>query len=605
LFARRKLEVLATEVNQTMRGGNRDRKWDDELVRARMRAERLVVAVGLGAILLVLAPISFAEDDEDLAGREAVYSQFAMGVYLLERGEVRRAIPMLDFAWRESDQDPTVGSRLAEAYYAVRELDKSESVVDDVLEDHPDREELLRLKARLRYSQRDAAGAIAVLEMARTLKPSLETERLLASLYMETGDVDKALDSFERCLRIDPSNGLLHAIYGEMLLDSGRHDEAEAEFRSSLQLDPLNYRAIESLVSLLESEGRLKEAVSILEDAAGDPAATAELRVKLAQAYLEAERPDDGIRVLETLRKEAELSPEAALLLGRLYYETERYQDALGVFAPLAERADDSPELHRILGELYVKTGDTEKARASFERAIAAAPKDFRNYLALFFAHSTEFEKKSPRVELSPREASALLSKAAELAPAEDFDANFMVGMAYLSVDSLGLARTHLERADALRPDDRGVLFNLAAVHEKSHEFERAEPLLARLHDSHPDDAAVSNFYGYVLAEMGKDLDLAEELVRKALAKEPDNGYFIDSLGWVLYKKGDYRAAATELERAIDKLGEDPVILEHLGDAYAALTRYKDALHAYRQSRKLHDSQALREKIESTQRRMQ
>ncbi|HXV14018.1 MAG TPA: tetratricopeptide repeat protein, partial [Candidatus Krumholzibacteria bacterium] len=349
---------------------------------------------------------------------------------------------------------------------------------------------------------------------------------------------------------------------------------------------------------------RLKDAVSVLETVARAPDAPEIMRLKLAEAYLEADRADDGIRLLEASRKDPGLSTEGELLLGRLYYQAERYQDALGVFTPLAKRAGNSPELYRILGELHVKTGEAEKARADFERAIAAAPDDFRNYLALFFAYSEEFSKDDVRVKLSKGEATAILAKASALAPRADFDANFMVGMACLSVDSLATARMHLERADALQPDDRGVLFNLASVHEKTREFERAEKILIRLHETHPDDAAICNFYGYLLAEMNKELDLAEDLVRHALSKEPDNGYYIDSLGWVLYKKGDYRNAARELERAIDKLGEDAVILEHLGDAYAALSRYKDALAAYRHSRRLQDNAAVREKIESTERRL-
>ena len=124
----------------------------------------------------------------------------------------------------------------------------------------------------------------------------------------------------------------------------------------------------------------------------------------------------------------------------------------------------------------------------------------------------------------------------------------------------------------------------MAAVNEKSREFDRAEKILKRLHQSHPDDAPVSNFYGYLLAEMNQDLDFAQELVESALAKEPNNGFYLDSLGWVLYKKGDYRGAVRELERAVAEVGEDPVILEHLGDAYSALSRFKDALAAYRHS---------------------
>jgi len=563
-----------------------------------------LVAWLLGAALLCPGGAVAGPDDDSTAGREAVYAQFAMGVYLLERGEPGRAIALLDFAWRESDRDPTVGARLAEAYYAVRNLGKAEATVDDVLKKAPEDQTSLQLKARVRYAEGDHPGAIANLELARKLRSSFETERLLGSLYAEAGEVEKAIEAFERCIRIDPSIAYLHAIYGELLLEAGRRDEAEAAFKAGLAVEPDNESVLESLVNLLESEGRLKDAIPLLEPTARVPGSPEPLRLKLAAAYIEAGRTADAIALLEPLQKKSTLSPEGQLLLGRLYYESNRYQDALGVFVPLAQRAGNSPELYRILGELHVKTGDTEKARADFERAIAAAPDDFRNYLALFFAHSKEFSKTDARVHLSKGEATAILDKASALAPRDDFDANFMVGMALLSVDSLAGARAHLERADELQPDDRGVLFNLASVHEKARDYERAEAILAKLNKAIPDDPAIQNFYGYLLAEMGKDLDLAEELVRKALRKEPDNGYYIDSLGWILYKKRDYAGAARELERAVAKAGEDAVILEHLGDAYAALSRYKDALTAYRHSKRLLDSAGVREKIESTERRL-
>jgi tetratricopeptide (TPR) repeat protein len=198
------------------------------------------------------------------------------------------------------------------------------------------------------------------------------------------------------------------------------------------------------------------------------------------------------------------------------------------------------------------------------------------------------------------------LTTASRLVPGDSFDANYATGMAFASVDSLAGALRHLGRANVIRAGDRGTLFNLAAAEEKSGDLEAALTYLVELHGIVPEDAAVSNFYGYVLAELDRELELAESLIRSALAVEPENGYFIDSLGWVHYQRGEYRAAIDELERALRILGEDPVIFEHLGDAYAALARYQDALAAYRQSDRLQDDNPeLREKIESTERRLQ
>ena len=100
-------------------------------------------------------------------------------------------------------------------------------------------------------------------------------------------------------------------------------------------------------------------------------------------------------------------------------------------------------------------------------------------------------------------------------------------------------------------------------------------------------------------------LSLAEKLVKHALEKEPGNAYYIDSLGWVYYQRGDYAKAVTELERAVHVVGEDPVMLEHLGDAYSGLSRFKDALAVYQHSSRLQSNPELREKIQSTQHRLQ
>jgi len=560
----------------------------------------------LVAALLVAGVHPVVAAGESPRTSEEARARFAIGVLQLERGEVREAVTSLEAAWEASNHDPAVGACLARAYYALRDLPRADRVAREVLEANPARLDMLLLRARVAYARRDTDGAITFMEAARTNGvANVETERLLANLYLENGDTVSALDALERCLRLDPGFPEVHVLYGELLLEAGRSAEAETAFRRALDLDPENARAIDDLIRLLESERRLEEALPLLERFAAEGERTPAVRVRLAEAYLAAGRFDDGIRVLEQGGDDAPRSGEEELMLGRLYFEAGRMQDARRVFEGLYTQSGGSPDLARILGDVSQRAGDPAGARTWFERAIAAAPEDYRNYLALYFAHETRGDNQTRRVELSARESVSLLERAGSLAPADDFDAQFMLGMAYSARDSLAAAEQYLSRAKSLKPDDRGVLFNLASVYEKRARLADAEALLVELYRAAPDDAAVCNFYGYVLAERKKDLDHAESLVKKALAKEPENGYYRDSLGWVYYQRGDYAAAVRELERAIRILPEDPVILEHLGDAYAGLSRYRDALSAYRQSDKLQPSRAgLRAKIESTERRV-
>ncbi len=83
-----------------------------------------------------------------------------------------------------------------------------------------------------------------------------------------------------------------------------------------------------------------------------------------------------------------------------------------------------------------------------------------------------------------------------------------------------------------------------------------------------PKHAESYNYIGYMYAEKGTNLAEAIQLIQQALALEPENGYFIDSLGWAYYQQGRYPEALRELKRAVSLAKEDPVLYEHLGDAY-------------------------------------
>ena len=76
-------------------------------------------------------------------------------------------------------------------------------------------------------------------------------------------------------------------------------------------------------------------------------------------------------------------------------------------------------------------------------------------------------------------------------------------------------------------------------------------------------------------------LEEAEKLIKRALDVEPEDGFYIDSLGWVYYQRGQYQKAVDQLERAVNLTSSDPTITEHLGDAYSKVGKYQDARQQY------------------------
>ena len=146
-----------------------------------------------------------------------------------------------------------------------------------------------------------------------------------------------------------------------------------------------------------------------------------------------------------------------------------------------------------------------------------------------------------------------------------------------------------------------GAPINLAMAHQELGHFETALQVSKQLLHIDPDNAPALNFVGYILAEHGRELGRSEALIRKALAKEPKNGYYVDSLGWVFYRKGEYSRAASELERAVQLTEEhDATILEHLGDAYVKMGHLDGAYRVYNLSHSIDpENPAVGAKLES------
>ena len=131
-----------------------------------------------------------------------------------------------------------------------------------------------------------------------------------------------------------------------------------------------------------------------------------------------------------------------------------------------------------------------------------------------------------------------------------------------------------------------------------------AEEWLAQVLDEFPDDTGAMNDLGYLWADENKRLGRAEEMIRAAVAAEPDNAAYRDSLGWVLFRLGKYPQAVAELKQAAADKTVDGTVWEHLGDAYARLNQGPDARKAWRQAaaafrkeREMEKAKAVEEKI--------
>jgi tetratricopeptide (TPR) repeat protein len=244
--------------------------------------------------------------------------------------------------------------------------------------------------------------------------------------------------------------------------------------------------------------------------------------------------------VLERLRALDPADPELVLRSLGMLARYERGRSAVKVADAWASARPGNPQGLSLSARARALAGDYDSAAVYARRLVEATPDslDSRRLLARVYQDARRWP-----------EAVAAWRAARELAPRDPLlmlDMGFCLEQSGDVAGAIDLGREALSRA----PDYPGAL----------------------------------NFLGYLLADNGRDLDEALGLITRALEQDPDNGAYVDSYGWVLYRLGRLEEARKQLEGALTLTGGDPVIHEHLGDVYRDLRLLDRARAQYRAS---------------------
>ncbi|MCB0315715.1 MAG: tetratricopeptide repeat protein, partial [Calditrichaeota bacterium] len=100
----------------------------------------------------------------------------------------------------------------------------------------------------------------------------------------------------------------------------------------------------------------------------------------------------------------------------------------------------------------------------------------------------------------------------------------------------------------------------------------------------YPTNALLLNNYSYSLGERGVHLERALEMARRALERDPQNGAYLDTIGWIYYKLGNYPRALEYLQQAAAQMDGNPEVNEHLGDVYFQLQQRDKARYYWQQA---------------------
>jgi len=567
-----------------------------------------------------LAAIDLAPEDPYL---RVDYSRF-----LLRQRRPRRAASEVATARELSPHNPDILRAYAETQMKLisqdqEALDRTREALEELREIDPDDLESLVTLGQIYLSESDAESAVSVFrEVLSKQSGNRVVYRLLVDALMRSGRIDEAERVLIEALEVDPYFTSARIGVAEMLGQQGRHREAvklidsappevladvelrkrlaielhrSGDFERSLQIlttvleeQPDYFAGLYLRVVILSSLGESDEAIAMAEQLLQRFPDNLEVAALLAGLYERQGRIDEAIEELsgaeKRLRDESQANNADRARLQRvgLLARAERWEEAVAVLEPIeVELGRGEPsDLALIFAEALAYSGQKERAFEFLSQFVDSA-----SGKRVVIAKEAEILYKLGDSEMGRQKIDVLLSSG-------EFDDKVYAAGVYQGLELYEQAIPILEMALAEDPEATQVMFWLGACYERSNRVVEAESMLESLLEVESDFAPALNYLGYMWAEKGEKLDRALELVEQAVELEPDNGAYLDSLGWTHFQLGNFDRAQSFLERAASLVGDDPIVFEHLGDLYMALGEFEAAREVYQRALELGPEEA-------------
>lgn len=433
-----------------------------------------------------------------------------------------------------------------------------ETLKDAIKAEPKDARPLIYLAQLYARNLKKPEPALRYAEQALALAPDNFASYLAVfELYMGTEQLKKAEQLLDRASKVKSSDAQFWLQLGDLqtrlyLKEDGTSQPADLEkmnaiYRKAAALGKKDAAALTRVGDYFVLSRQVKEAIPMylaalpLQQSQTEPP-TANLREKLARALIATDQRDNAIVLLEQLTK-------------------------------------DNPnrfETFELLGELYEQKGDIDKAIANYEHSLQLDASEPRNYLRL-----TEMLLRAKRYE---RAVQTMRNARARFSDRPEITFSYALTLSQAKKHTEAMTAFAEALAEAQQSHDEMLTaqfyFQYGAAAEQAGLLQKAEELINRSIELDPANAAQAyNYMGYMWADRGEKLDEAAALLKKALDMDPDNAAFVDSLGWLYFKKGDYQLALKELLRAAEAIKpEDAVVFDHVGDTYAALGKTGEAL---------------------------
>ena len=531
-----------------------------------------VPSAALAAFLLILTgEPAAAEAEPPSFGVSSLSGTYLAGRHAGQERDMEAAAAYFGRALARDPKNPVLIERSFVHELSIGNMHRAEELAQSVIEassDHRMARVVLGLRAAVDKRHQEARDHFA--KAAFTPLGELTSGLLTAWSIAQEGKLDKAIEALDVLNSQDAFGNfrLLHT--GLIAAHLGDNARAEKAFREAYDRAGSSLRVVQAFGAFLERTGRGREAGELY-----DRFLDTVQRSPLIQAA--KDRVEEGKLPDPFIANPIEGMAEAMFSLANVML-AEQSMDVALIYTRLAlSLKPDFDVAQVLLGEIYEDAEQYERAIDAYE----AIPEDSPLWPSAEIQIATNLDELEKFDEALAR-LDALLERRPEYYDARVARGNLMRLQEKWTEAAEEYTRA-LELVGTPEQEHWTVVYFRAISYERAGQWEKAEADFRTALRLEPDQPSVLNYLGYSLVDRDEKLDEAMAMIEKAVELRPNDGYIVDSLGWAHYQLGDYEEAVKQLERAIalpcgeHQCSADPVINDHLGDAYWKVGRRIEA----------------------------
>ena len=476
---------------------------------------------------------------------------------------------------------------LGRLYRLNNELLKSETEFKTAVKIAPDSEEAVSTLAYLYNEEGDSARALQVLN---AIPESARTAKLYSALgytYEQQKQYKEAIDAYRRSTELDHDN--LDSVRGlaQNLMNDGQTEAALEQYKVIADADPSDPQTYMRIAEINRRNGKFDQAMDALKKANSVVPDSLEVQYNIAIIDEAQGKYDDAIAILNQLLQKTEHSdgqysvPEknnrAVFLerLGTVYREANKTQLSVDTFRKMVDLGDDNAI--RGYQQIIETYRDSRQWQMATDVALEAAKK---------FPDDRDLQMVAASQQADMGDADAAIARVKAMLKGTPEDRSVYIALAQMNsrVKNWKQAEDDIGKALELatRQEDRDyVIFVQGSIYERQKKYDLAEEAFHKVLVDDPKNAMALNYLGYMLADRGTRVEEALGYIRRAVALDPQNGAYLDSLGWAYYRLGNYDLAEENLRLASERIGNDPTVQQHMGELCQKTGRLKLAAMHY------------------------